>query len=336
MTAPMPDVELLEADQIRGNGAFAAAWERAALATPGISGLCSGPAWSLSAHLHLHGRRQAWVARSGGHFAALALGTWFDGNPWIQPWEAAWCFGSPAVGPDPAAAAALLAVLAAPLRRQGYPLLLGGLPSSGPLREAVLQAMAPLGTVREPPLFRSDCVLADLSGGHEAWLAARSPKFRAGLRRSARLAEAEHVYWEELRPDPSALESLWPRILEVEARCWKHAAGESIFQHGNHVAFYLDLLRRSARTGGVRLVLARRDGRDLGYCFGITAGGCYRGLQMSFDASCERLGLGAATQERMLRFLAEEGVSWADFGMDIDYKRRWCGGLLRLSGLVVS
>lgn len=332
----MPIPELLEASQLDSHPGFAAAWAAAVAATPGISQVCSGPDWSLSAHSDLMGKRQAWVVRSGEHFAALAAGPWLDDNLWVQPWEAAWSFGCPAVGPDPETAAALLGSLAEPFRRQGLPLMVGGLPSAGPLREAVAEVLGDLGRVQQPPLFTSDCLIADLAGGHEAWLGRRSPKLRAGIRRSVRLCEAEFVYWEELAPKPEELEALWPRILDVESRCWKHASGESIFQHENHLRFYRELTRRAALAGHLRLVLARREGRDLGYCFGIVAGQSYRGLQMSYDASHERLGLGVATQDRMLKTLASEGVAEADFGMDIEYKRRWCDRPLPLSGLVVG
>ncbi len=334
----MASAVILTAEELEAHPGFRAEWEVAVAATPGISQICSGPDWGQSAHRHLHGPepRQAWVAGMDGHFAALAVGKWLDGHTWVQPWEAAWSFACPAAGPDPDQAAHLLVSLCGQFRRQGLPLLLGGLPGAGPLRAAVKKRLAALGRVQEPPLFTADCLVADLTGGVAAWLARRSPKFRAGLRRSVRLTSAEGVAWETLRPGPETLENTWARLLDVESRCWKHAAGESIFQHDSHVRFYRELTARAAAAGRFRIVFGRRDGRDLAYCFGVVQGPHYRGMQMSYDASAERLGLGVAAQFAMLETLAAEGVTQADFGMDIAYKQRWCDRPLPLSGLVVG
>ena len=92
----------------------------------------------------------------------------------------------------------------------------------------------------------------------------------------------------------------------MPVRCWKHASGESIFQIENHLRFYRELTRRATRTGRLRLVLARRDGRDLAYCFGIVAGATYRGLQMSYDAAHEKLGLLVLRKSKTANLLTDK------------------------------
>ena len=91
--------------------------------------------------------------------------------------------------------------------------------------------------------------------------------------------------------------------------------------------FYRRLLRRLARGGNGRVVLARvgdgADARDIGFVFGGLADGVYRGQQFSFDDDWRRHSIGNLLQVEKLRWLTETGAERYDMGPVMDYKRHW-------------
>ena len=174
----------------------------------------------------------------------------------------------------------------------------------------------------------------DLSGGVEAFLARRSRGFRSGLRADRRRVHGAGIAFDYEAPaDPA---SALRRILELEARGWKEAAAQGIFQSPRPRRFYGDLFARAAAAGRLRTIFAQREGVDVAYAVGGLAGTTYRGYQMTYAQEHARLGIGNVTQLEMMERLAAEGVvRLFDLGMEVEYKRRWEDRRLRFSTVLI-
>jgi CelD/BcsL family acetyltransferase involved in cellulose biosynthesis len=162
---------------------------------------------------------------------------------------------------------------------------------------------------------------ASLEGGFPGYLSRRSRGFRRSARRSTRRLEAEGVTFEAPgfdRPWPE----VYQRVLSVDGRSWKGRDGVGIGQ-GAMRRFYEEMGTRLWRQRSLRVLFARREGRDVAYHFGAVLGDLYRGLQHAYDEALRPLGLGAATHLEMIRRVAGEGIAIYDLGQEIAYKARW-------------
>jgi CelD/BcsL family acetyltransferase involved in cellulose biosynthesis len=127
---------------------------------------------------------------------------------------------------------------------------------------------------------------------------------------------------------------VYERIVRVEARSWKGLGGVGIDSGSMH-EFYRAMLPRLARHDRLRVIFARREGRDVGYILGAVFLGTYRGLQFSFDDEDRELALGNLCQYRQILALCDEGVTRYDLGTDMEYKRRWAEAQFETTLLVV-
>lgn len=296
------------------------AFDEAAAATPGVCGFCSGSAWQLAAREHLHGGadggRREWIVERDGAWLLFAeqdqRGVWF-------PFEVAWMFGSPLVGGAEAARTLLVEAAAAEASRVGNPsaFFLGGLVRGGAMHSA-LRSLEPRSRIlRDYP--GTDVMMIDLGEGLEAWLRRRSRKFRRTLRE----ASAERAGLEILDLSREDAATLYERLLAIQRRSYKWREGTDIFQIPGYAAFYRELLEDLQATGGLRALVARRDGVDLAHIFGGVRGDVYRGLQMSYVEEARDLALGNRLQFENLRRCAAEGIATYDLGMRAPYKERW-------------
>jgi hypothetical protein len=286
----------------------------AALRTPGVSALCSGPDWQLAAHDGLHG-----AAGARSHLIVEDAGSWIifverERERIYFPFESAWMFSSPVTG-DPDRIVDLL--LAAPRWLDGpLGLCLGGIRCESPLHEAV-RRIEP-ATRRYDEFAATECMIIDLGEGVESWLGRRSPKFRRSLREAEKASGIEIV-----EADGESDEALFARILAVQERTYKWREGTDILKAPEYAAFYRTLLIGLRARGDLRLRFAQRDGEDLAYIFGGVAGDTYRGFQMSYVEEARSLGLGNRLQFENLRRCEAEGVTRYDLGMHSAYKDRW-------------
>jgi hypothetical protein len=134
-------------------------------------------------------------------------------------------------------------------------------------------------------------------------------------------------------PTVDEVDGVYARILDVETRSWK-GRDEVGIDRGTMRAFYQLMIHRLARRNSLRVMFARRDGRDLGYILGGVLDDTYRGLQFSYDASCGQLSLGGNLQYRQLVQLCDAGYGYYDLGMRMEYKRRWAEQLRESIALV--
>lgn len=286
----------------------------AALRTPGVSSLCSGPDWQLAAHDGLHG---ATGARS--HLIVEDRGSWIvfverERDRIYFPFESAWMFSSPVTG-DPDRIVDLL--LSAPHWLDGpLGLCLGGIRGESPLHEAIRRIEPATRRYEEFPA--TECMIIDLADGVESWLGRRSPKFRRTLREAEKAGAIEIV---ETGEESAA--ALFDRILALQERTYKWREGTDILKAPEYAAFYRTLLTGLRARGDLRLRFAQRDGEDVAYIFGGVAGDTYRGFQMSYVEEVRSLGLGNRLQLENLRRCEAEGVTRYDLGMHSAYKERW-------------
>jgi len=293
----------------------------AVVRTEGIDRFCSSLDWILPAHeafipdhpLHLRAAAEGFVSLARGFNPRIGR--------YLQPLEASWCLASPFVGAN---IEALIEAFAeeCDTRLVDWDLLyLSGIPPDTPVfrqivREFGIRHRIGLG-------HRTRRYVASLDGGLDAWMSRRSSKFRSNLRRSMRLADDEGMTFEWIdRLGPNDGGELYDRILEVEERSWKGKSGTGILDGGMNT-FYRIMLPRLARRDALRVVVARRDERDVAFVFGGLFGGAYRGLQLSYDDDFGRVSLGNLVQWEMIRRLCDEGVHSYDLGSELEYKARW-------------
>lgn len=296
-----------------------AAFDAAVAQTPAIDRFCSTSDWVLPAQAAFTPTAQPFIAQHEGCTVAL-MQVEVPGGRIAVPLEAGWGLAAPIVGPDPQLGAALLAAMLEQAETPPHVLFLSGVQRDGPWFEALVARFG-----RHYSLGLGEvCVrrMAALDAGVDGWLAQRTPKFRANLRRSWRKAQADGFAFEYRREvaDPAAL---FARVMAMEGASWKGASGQGV-DEGPARDFYRLMTPRLAAKGALRAVLATRDGRDAGFVLGGVFDGTYRGLQVSFVDAFRPWGVGNLLQYAMIRGLAAEGgVRCYDLGTDMPYKARW-------------
>ena len=310
-------------------------FDAAADDTPGICGFCSNSSWQLAAHDHLHDTgpvRRHLIREHGGSWLLFAEQ---DQPGLFLPLEAAWMFGCPLVG-NPESATALLCDTASrdlPEYSGNAAFVIGGLVRGGSMYRAIDTLRSRSRVWREFP--GTSVMMIDLEEGIEAWWKRRSRKFRRSLRSAGAFPEESPpggVEFVDVSRDPPG--ALFERLLAIQQRTYKWREGTDIFQIPSYTNFYRGLLDDLHVSGGLRVLVARRDGIDLAHIFGGVRGTTYRGLQMSYIEEARDLGLGNQLQFENLRRCAAEGVLTYDLGMHAPYKERWADRLEERVGVL--
>lgn len=293
----------------------------AVAATPGIDRFCSSLDWTLPAYEAFIPEQPLMLKAHEGGFVTMARGFNPRVGRFLQPLEASWCLASPFVGADvDSLVRSFSADLAVPNSPWDF-LYLSGIPTSGPLYDAIVRTFA--GRYRVGVGHETRRFVASLDGGLEGFLDRRSAKTRHNLRRSRRKAEDAGFTYDYVRSvDIDDVDALYERILRVEDRSWKGQAGTGILDGGMNT-FYRIMLPRLARRGGLRVVFARYQGADVAFVFGGLFGDAYRGLQVSFDDRLRDFAPGNLMQMAMIEHLSAEGIASYDLGSELEYKAKW-------------
>lgn len=301
-----------------GLAAHADAWDARIAETPEIDRFCSSSAWIVPARAAFCPGAQPCIAADERGMVALMVLPVGMGAYGGLPLEAGWGLAAPFAGADPRAVVDLLDDLwrDPPCRLDA--LFLSGLPARGRWMDALAERFGH----RHRLGIGTRCVRrrAHISDGLDGFMARRSAKFRANLRRAVRRADDRGLGYERVGGGP--LGPLYDRILAVEARSWKGRAGDGI-DSGAPRAFYRLVVERLLARDALRVVFATRDGEDVAYVLGGLFGDTYRGLQVSFARGHEADGPGNLVQFEMIRWLVEDGIAIYDLGTDMPYKRRW-------------
>lgn len=225
----------------------------------------------------------------------------------LQAWESHWKFASPLLGE---AAVDILIETASDLRQRltDVPISIevSGLSVGGPPRALTRRF--------EPCSWRphSRHAAASLDGGLDGWLSRRSSGFRRSLRRMRSNATDAGLTFERCAPTTDeGAQDAYVRMLAVERQSWKGKCRSGLMELQ---AFYHALLRRYALHEQARIIFARRDGRDVGFCFGGLVAGSYRGQQTSYAEEVAALGVGNLMHVETTHWLCEEGARLHHFG----------------------
>jgi CelD/BcsL family acetyltransferase involved in cellulose biosynthesis len=298
-------------------------------ASPLPDRFCSTSDWLIPAVGAFSDEAEPTILAFDEGWAPLMTARTVLGRTWM-PLEASWGLAAPLVGPAPARLATRFVEAALELRDGWDALFLSGLQRGGPAYQVLVSRLGRrfrLGLGQ--PTAR--CV-ASLEGGMDGFLARRSGHFRKNLRRARR--DAGPIAFEVLRPTPAEVPAALEAVLDVERRSWKGREGHGIDQ-GPMLAFYRAMAPRLAARGGLRITIARLEGRPVGYVLGGVRGGGYRGLQISFDQDLSDRSLGNLLQLATVEALCAEAVASYDLGTDMPYKRHWAEQLVETVPLVV-
>jgi len=292
-----------------------ARYDAAVAASPEATPFTSGSLWQVAARETVDPPGpgdEHFVVEDGGRWLLFAER---QGRRIFAPYEAMWMFGSPLIG-DPRELAGFFESAVETYLRTPAGFVIGGVSAGGRLDEGLRR----LGRRwRGWQQFEgTDCMVANLDGDAEAWLARRSARFRKRLL-AARLPEGMRIERGEAMAPPQ----LFERLLAVQRRTRKWREGGDIFLEADFRAFYARLVDGLHAVGGLRALFAVGEGGDAAYLLGGVLGTTYRGLQMGYIESERRAGLGNLLQWRCLQDCAAEGVERYDFGMHAPYKERW-------------
>lgn len=310
------------------------AFDAAAAVTPSVARCCSSSIWTVAADSFLHAGRDLRVYRKGDDWCALAYGDAFDHGSALQPLEVGWGFASPLVGARLDVQADLFKAALGDLDGHEPFTLLGGIHERLTVGHALRKAVKPPFRFRFIPA--TDCLTASLAGGEAGFLSRRSPKFRASLRNAARRAASAGITFERVAPDRDSAPAVFERLLAIDHATWKSKAGEGVFNDPEHRAFYRDVFLRASGRGLLSCFFAVKEGRDVGYLFGVVFGNTFRGFQMGYATDWRRLGIGNLLQMEAVKFAALAGIPTYDLGMETDYKARWAENRLELFFVLVQ
>lgn len=297
------------------------AFDDAVCKTGDIDHFCSSTDWIVPAAYGLMGEREPWIHAADDCYWAFMRSRHISGFSYLEPLEAMWALSCPLIGPDPKGVVEGLMELQDRFRNEFELMALTGIGRDSALLRSLVAVFSADRSMKVQVGQSTQTLRIDLRGGVDEYLARRSGKFRAAMRRLARGAKDAGIVVEEAGRWASP-QALFQRILAVEQRAWKGLANDGI-SVGSMRQFYQLMLPRLHRRKAHRILFARQRALDVGYIFGGIQGDEYRGLQFSYDAEFARFGLGNLLQMEQLRRIGAEGIPIYDLGMDMPYKRRW-------------
>lgn len=304
--------------------------------TDDIDRFCSTACWVLPAHQALSPDHEPWLWRceTTPGYVALSLGTHEHVGRFLQPMEASWGLANAFIGPDPQRVVEEFVAVARACADQWDILFLTGIDEGSTQFRHLVRGFHYDHFVGIGPAMGRQA--ARLDGGFEGFLSRRSSKFRANLRRAMRGGDDAGVRFDYVdhRLDTVQAEAVYERALAVERHSWKGRQQVGIAT-GRMRGFYGQMLPCLGRDARLRVVFARLDGVDIGYCFGGIFEGTYRGLQMSYHDDFGELSPGNLVQLEMIQRLCDEGITTYDMGQAMDYKARWTDDVFETIALVV-
>lgn len=301
-------------------------WNRAVDASQHAEPFCCRSEWQLSFHEAFEPDRQLHLQCQDGSMLALAERQHDGVGAVFEPVESHWLFPCPLLGNN---AVAMLAELLA--GRPRVPAIIGGLQIGSNALQEFVETFHGSHDILQ--LASNVTCRASLAGGLDGYLSRRSAKTRRGVRSAARRIAAQGVSFERHAPTTTAeTDAIYERILAVERASWK-GIGECGMAEPPSSDFYRILLRRLAQSRASRVILARHEGRDIGFIFGglcidvgskrCARGSIYRGQQFSFADDWRQASLGNVLQLEKVRWLCEEDVARYDMGPVMEYKHHW-------------
>jgi CelD/BcsL family acetyltransferase involved in cellulose biosynthesis len=193
------------------------------------------------------------------------------------------------------------------------------------------QAMDAAGFRGRRRLWKQTAVI-DTNGSWDAYIASRTQKHRASIRRYERkLNELGEITFERYRPRGSAMADDDPRWEEYEqcvalaARSWQGSSTDGTTLSHLSVSSFLRDAHLAAVSGGyLDLNLLRLDGCLIGFAYNYHYDGAVHGLRVGYDAKYSKAGAGKVLWANTFRDSFERGDRIYDIGPDsLEVKRHW-------------
>ena len=159
---------------------------------------------------------------------------------------------------------------------------------------------------------------------YEELLEAKSPAFRANLRRRRRQLEKMGALTVERF---TGLEGLAERLDEgfaLERSGWKGRRGTAIAQDTRTRAFYTEVAKGAALNGYLSLFFLRLDGRPIAFHFGLVYDGVYSVPKLAYDEELRGASPGLVLLEEAIKDGIFRGLRGYDFlGAEAEWKNKW-------------
>ncbi len=306
-------------------------YDAAVRQTPDIDVFCSGSHWVLPAQRVYAPGAQPFIWRTEQAYCVFMLIHIQPGVLCAMPLEIGWGLACPLIGQDAeVVVGALASALGRSSLRPDY-VLVTGLKEDGALIPALQHRFG--GRVAFESTQVCERRVADLSGGLESYLGARSAKFRAELRRAERKSNVHHLTHEYV--NAGTVDAVLNRVVQVEQASWKGLSEQGV-DSGLPLRFYREIVKSLLDSGTFRAVFIQQDGVDIGFAFGGIEGDLFRGLQLSYRASHAAFSPGNLAQLKLIRQLVDEGIKSYDLGMEMPYKARWAASILRTHSAMIA
>jgi CelD/BcsL family acetyltransferase involved in cellulose biosynthesis len=160
----------------------------------------------------------------------------------------------------------------------------------------------------------------DIDGDWDAFLRARTSRYRSNYRRGLKQLEAQGAVELALAEGEAGV-ARFGEALAVEASGWKGADGTAIVSSPETHAFYSKIVVWAAERGALRLVSLDVDGRMLAFVFGVREGTTFFELKTGFDNAHAHARPGAVLHHLLLARLFREGLARYEFlGRDDPWK----------------
>jgi CelD/BcsL family acetyltransferase involved in cellulose biosynthesis len=164
----------------------------------------------------------------------------------------------------------------------------------------------------------------DLPNSYDAYLAARSAKFRSHLKRAERkLAGGGHLEVRELT-DAGDFDAAFAAVLQVERTSWKHSFGSAITAVAHQPGFYQDFGREALGAGRLHLQWLTLNDRPIAYNLGYLTRAGYHYLKTSYDHEFRPMGPATVLRARLIESLIASRVPRLDFpGEPYEWETQW-------------
>ncbi|PQO38171.1 GNAT family N-acetyltransferase [Blastopirellula marina] len=171
----------------------------------------------------------------------------------------------------------------------------------------------------------------ELAEDFDTYLATRTPKFRATIRRAIRKAEQAGAVAERYRPAIDRQrpfcpnEQLYDECVQLAKRTWQGGSSTgTTISHQQTAAYFRECFIKAARLGMIDLMALRHDGRLIAFSYNFHHQGRLLGLRMGYEPDCKRLSPGTALIGMQIRDSIQRGDNLIDLGTDhYDIKSRW-------------
>ena len=163
-----------------------------------------------------------------------------------------------------------------------------------------------------------------LDNSYKDFLAKRSANFRYQLKRAAKkMHSLGHITFRR-NQDYHNFDEIYPTLLSIEEKSWKHKHGTGICSTEKQREFYRELGRRAFDNGWLRLCILSINQEPIAYEMGLVKCRKYYGVHGSYDEKFKRWNPGTVLFAKFLEDLIHDGIQEYDwFGEPFEFQKRW-------------